>query len=53
MERDTYVQEWLQSDIEARVRGTGFEIIKSRAFVRKGGRYPLLSILGRLREVLK
>jgi len=53
MERDTYVQEWLQSDIEARVRGAGFEIIESRAFVRKGGRYPLLSILGRLHEVLK
>ena len=53
MERDTYVQEWLQSDIEDRVREAGFEIIESRAFVRKGGRYPLLSILGRLREVPK
>lgn len=45
MERDTYVQEWLQTDIEAVVRGSGFEIIGSRPFERKGGRYPLLSIL--------
>ena len=46
MERDTYVQEWLQTDIEAVVRGAGFEIIGSRPFERTGGRYPLLSILG-------
>lgn len=45
MERDTYVQEWLQTDIEAVVRGAGFEIIGSRPFERAGGRYPLLSIL--------
>lgn len=45
MERDTYVQEWLQTDIEAIVRGAGFEIIGSRPFEREGGRYPLLSIL--------
>jgi ubiquinone/menaquinone biosynthesis C-methylase UbiE len=45
MERDTYVQEWLQTDIEAIVRGAGFEIIGSRSFEREGGRYPLLSIL--------
>jgi ubiquinone/menaquinone biosynthesis C-methylase UbiE len=46
MERDTYVQEWLQTDIEAVVRGAGFEITGSRPFERTGGRYPLLSILG-------
>jgi ubiquinone/menaquinone biosynthesis C-methylase UbiE len=45
MERDTYVQEWLQTDIEAIVRGAGFEIIGSRPFEREGGRYPLLSVL--------
>jgi ubiquinone/menaquinone biosynthesis C-methylase UbiE len=45
MERDTYVQEWLQSDIEAVVREAGFEIVGSRPFERTGGRYPLLSIL--------
>jgi ubiquinone/menaquinone biosynthesis C-methylase UbiE len=45
MERDTYVQEWLQTDIEAVVREAGFEIIGSRPFERTGGRYPLLSIL--------
>lgn len=47
MERDTYVQEWLQTDIEAVVRGAGFEITGSRPFERTGGRYPLLSILAR------
>jgi len=46
MERDTYVQEWLQTDIEAVVLGAGFEITGSRPFERTGGRYPLLSILG-------
>ena len=46
MERDTYVQEWLQTDIEAVVRGASFEITGSRPFERIGGRYPLLSILG-------
>ena len=45
MERDTYVQEWLQTDIEAVVREAGFEIIGNRPFERTGGRYPLLSIL--------
>jgi len=45
MERDTYVQEWLEIDIEAVVRGAGFEMIGSRPFERPGGRYPLLSIL--------
>ena len=45
MERDTYVQEWLKTDIEAIVRRAGFEIIRSRPFEREGGRYPLLSIL--------
>ena len=45
MERDTYVQEWLQTDFEAVVREAGFEIIGSRPFERTGGRYPLLSIL--------
>jgi SAM-dependent methyltransferase len=47
MERDTYVQEWVQSDIEAVVRAAGFTIIVSRPFLRVGGRYPLLSILAR------
>jgi SAM-dependent methyltransferase len=46
MERDTYVQEWRQEEIEAIVDGAGFSIITSRPFVRTGGRYPLLSILG-------
>lgn len=45
MERYTYVQEWIQADIEALVRASGFKIIVSRPFERKGGRYPLLSIL--------
>jgi ubiquinone/menaquinone biosynthesis C-methylase UbiE len=45
MERDTYVQEWIQSEIEAVVQASGFKIIASRPFVRTGGRYPLLSIL--------
>jgi hypothetical protein len=45
MERDTYVQEWLQTDIEAVVRKASSEIIGSRPFERTGGRYPLLSIL--------
>ena len=45
MERDTFVQEWIQADIEAVVRASGFEIVVSRAFERKGGLYPLLSIL--------
>jgi ubiquinone/menaquinone biosynthesis C-methylase UbiE len=45
MERDTYVQEWLQNEIEGVVRASGFKIIDSRPFVREGGRYPLLSIL--------
>ena len=47
MGRDTYVQEWLQTDIEAVVRGAGFEISGSRPFERIGGLYPLLSILAR------
>jgi len=45
MERDTYVQEWLQSEIEDVVRSAGFTTLTSRPFVRAGGRYPLLSIL--------
>ena len=47
MERDTYVQEWAQEEIEADVGAAGFTIISSRPFVRPGGRYPLLSILAR------
>lgn len=45
MERETYVQEWAQGDIERVVRTSGFTIITSRPFLRTGGRYPLLSIL--------
>jgi SAM-dependent methyltransferase len=45
IERDTYVQEWLQSDIEAAVQKAGFTILVSRPFTRRGGLYPLLSIL--------
>jgi ubiquinone/menaquinone biosynthesis C-methylase UbiE len=45
MERDTYVQEWLQAEIEDRVTSAGFRILQSRPFIRTGGRYPLLSIL--------
>jgi hypothetical protein len=45
MERDTFVQEWVQDEIEDRVKSAGFRILQSRPFVRTGGRYPLLSIL--------
>jgi hypothetical protein len=45
MERDTYIQEWLQVEIEDRVTSAGFRILQSRPFTRTGGRYPLLSIL--------
>jgi len=45
MERDTYVQEWLQSDIEAVFHAAGFQVMASRPFLREGGRYPLLGIL--------
>ena len=45
MERDTWVQEWTKTDIEAALQVCGFKIIVSRPFERKGGRYPLLSIL--------
>jgi ubiquinone/menaquinone biosynthesis C-methylase UbiE len=47
VERDTYVQEWAQAEIEAVVRSAGFTILLSRPFVRTGGRYPLLSLLAR------
>jgi len=45
MERDTYVQEWVQAEIEDVVRSSGFNVLSSRPFLRTGGRYPLLSIL--------
>lgn len=45
MERDTYVQEWIQKEIEDIVKSAGFIILRSRPFTRIGGRYPLLSIL--------
>jgi ubiquinone/menaquinone biosynthesis C-methylase UbiE len=48
MERDTYVQEWVQTEIEDVLRSSGFTILVSRPFVRSGGRYPLLSILARV-----
>jgi ubiquinone/menaquinone biosynthesis C-methylase UbiE len=48
MERDTYVQEWIQAEIEDVVRFSGFTILISRPFVRTGGRYPLLSILAQV-----
>ena len=48
MERDTYVQEWVQTEIEYVFRSSGFTILVSRPFVRSGGRYPLLSILARV-----
>ena len=47
MERNTYVQEWVQTEIEDVFRSSGFTILMSRPFVRSGGRYPLLSILAR------
>ncbi len=47
MERDTYVQEWIQTEIEDVLGSAGFTILVSRPFVRSGGRYPLLSILAR------
>lgn len=47
MERDTYVQEWVQTEIEDVFRSSGFTILISRPFVRSGGHYPLLSILAR------
>ena len=45
MERETYVQEWDQKDIEAILQKAGFTIIQSRPFLQEGGRYPLLSLL--------
>jgi ubiquinone/menaquinone biosynthesis C-methylase UbiE len=48
MERDTFVQEWLQSDIEGIVRNSGFNILSSRAFLREGGRHPLLGIVAQI-----
>ena len=45
MERDTYVQEWVQAEIEDVVNSSGFNVLSSRPFLRTGGRYPLLSIL--------
>ena len=45
MERNTYVQEWVQTEIEDVFRSSGFTVLVSRPFVRSGGRYPLLSIL--------
>lgn len=45
MERDTYVQEWVQSEVEEVVKASGFAVLRTRPFVRPGGRYPLLSIL--------
>jgi ubiquinone/menaquinone biosynthesis C-methylase UbiE len=47
MERNTYVQEWVQTEIEDVFRSSGFTVLVSRPFVRSGGRYPLLSILAR------
>ena len=47
MERDTDVQEWVQTEIEDVFSSSGFTILVSRPFVRSGGRYPLLSILAR------
>jgi hypothetical protein len=35
MERDTYVQEWLQGEIEAVVLASGFKIINTRPLIRK------------------
>ena len=35
MERDTYVQEWIQTEIETILRASGFTIILSRPFERK------------------
>jgi len=45
IERDTYLQEWIQNEIEDIVRSAEFTLLRSRPFVRDGGRYPLLSIL--------
>lgn len=45
MEREIYVQEWDQKDIEAIVRKAGFGIIQSRPFLRERGRFPVLSLL--------
>jgi SAM-dependent methyltransferase len=45
MERDTYVQEWIPTEIEDIVRASGFSVLSTRTFLRPGGRYPLLSIL--------
>jgi ubiquinone/menaquinone biosynthesis C-methylase UbiE len=42
---DTYVQEWVQAEIEEVIRSSGFTILTSRPFERAGGLYPLLSIL--------
>lgn len=48
MQRDTYLQEWLQTDIERVIIAAGFKLITSRPFEREGGEYPLLSILAHL-----
>ncbi len=48
MERDTYVQEWLQSDVEDILRIAGFQILTSRPFLREGGRYPLLGLVAQI-----
>jgi len=48
MQRDTYLQEWLQTDIERVIIAAGFKLITSRPFEREGGEYPLLSILAYL-----
>jgi SAM-dependent methyltransferase len=45
MKWDTYVQEWVQAEIEEVIQSCGFTILFVRPFQRAGGLYPLLSIL--------
>ena len=41
----TYVQEWNQVEIVKLLEALDFKIVRSRSFLRKGGLYPLLSII--------
>lgn len=44
----TYVQEWKQEDVLELLEKTGFEPCIVRPFTRKGGSYPLLSIIAKV-----
>ena len=50
MDRECSVQEWVQRDFEDILENNGFKIEYSRPFERKGGRFPLLSVMVSPRE---